>query len=68
MKPSRPGKIENSDVIISARFTPDEASVIRHLAEYNRLTVSELIRRAVLEHHSLAERHTRPRSATIDAA
>ena len=53
-QPYRPGKTENSEVIVSVRFTAEENGVLHHLADYHRLTVSEMIRRAVLEHHSLA--------------
>lgn len=66
MPATRPGKQQISDVILSVRFTPEEDEVIRTLAKYHRLTVSELIRRAVLEHHALEERMTPLRSLTRD--
>lgn len=68
MTASRPGKFQVSSVILSVRFTPEEDEVIRTLASYHRLTVSEFVRRAVLEHHALGERMTLPRTNTLDAA
>ncbi|MFQ5879556.1 MAG: DUF6290 family protein [Dehalococcoidia bacterium] len=52
-KPTRAKVRKGGSVVFSIRFTPDELEMLRRRADVQGITVSELIRQAVLE--SMAE-------------